>query len=142
MKLGGNACCVCSLSPIQSRHFRSPFFILFFFSFYYFRLKRGGSPFLPSGYYTLYSMPCEFKNLCDSLSSSSFVYIIAQEKSRELDMWVLGKDKPTYFLRFSGEKSHAIAMCNKQNNLKNRQSLYIILYPFFPSERGSLTHLF
>jgi hypothetical protein len=134
--------CVCSLSPIQSRHFRSPFFLLFdSFFLLLFSTEKRRVPLLPSGYYTLYSMPCEFKNLCDSLSSS-FVYIIAQEKSRELDMWVLGKDKPTYFLRFSGEKSHAIAMCNKQNNLKNRQSLYIILYPFFPSERGSLTHLF
>lgn len=137
---------LCVLSPIQSRHFRSPFFLLFdSFFLLLFSTEKRRVPLLPSGYYTLYSMPCEFKNLCDSLSSS-FVYIIAQEKSRELDMWVLGKDKPTYFCLFRPffflEKTATRLLCNKQNNLKNRQSLYIILYPFFPSERGSLTHLF
>jgi hypothetical protein len=87
---------------------------------------------LPSGYYYYTLCPVSLKTcviLCRRRSS-----IIAQEKSRELDMWVLGKDKPTYFCLFRPffflEKTATRLLCNKQNNLKNRQSLCLILYPF------------
>jgi hypothetical protein len=131
---GGNACCVCVLS-LPFNHATSVhlfFYYLILFFFYYFRLKRGGSPFcrVVIIHYTL--CPVSLKTcviLCRRRSS-----IIAQEKSRELDMWVLGKDKPTYFCLFRPffflEKTATRLLCNKQNNLKNRQSLCLILYPF------------
>jgi hypothetical protein len=74
------AVCVFSLS-----HSITPlpftFFYLILFFLLLFSTEKRRVPLLPSGYYTLYSMPCEFKNLCDSLSSS-FVYNRAGKEPR------------------------------------------------------------